>query len=360
MGKGYTSDCMQCNDNKHLPRDTVQSMRWLPGNKSTILALAGWDGCLRVYELTNNNNRGSLEQRYCQFFGLPITAIEWISEGTILLATMDGILHIADVKNNQHKELFKTNYPICEIKFKDKDNRSPDPFVLIFTCDDTVFYHRIYSNDQFPSASQRLKYKIVCAELEDSFLVVGLADSKCLILDLNNHQPGKDISSTLYHDSGLQTKIGCVSIKKSKDKIVFSGIDGRISVQSIKTGYSTNSFILNNDIVFRAHKTSQGSKPELIHSVTSTQFCPSRDNDNAISTTSICGEVKFWDLGKREDCYTIDAKNRQISTGRFNQDGTLFAFSTGYSWNEGIWGLNNVNYAPEIFVTVVESNMIRP
>lgn len=61
----------------------------------------------------------------------------------------------------------------------------------------------------------------------------------------------------------------------------------------------------------------------------------------------------FWDMSTKEDLGSIKT-NKDISCIRSNGDGTLLAYAIGYSWSQGIWGLKDLNYSPEIYVKMLK------
>ena len=75
----------------------------------------------------------------------------------------------------------------------------------------------------------------------------------------------------------------------------------------------------------------------------------------SLLTSGANGEIIFWDMVSKEDLGSIKT-NKDITCIRPNGDGTLMAYAIGYSWSQGIWGLKDLNYAPEIYVKILKTS----
>ena len=334
------------------PKDSVQCVRWKPGEKSTSFAVGGWDFKLRIYEVTaGQGSKPRIDLKGMLDMQAPVLAIEWLERENILIVGLGNCEIVAVSMNGEKKTIGKAEFPICDIRYYDDRDKS---CLLIFLLNDTVLLQSLSGSGSFPTESTKLNYNIICVDIQGSVVVLGLSNSKILITDVNNLF-NKNHS---YVDSGLQSKISTISLKNSKDKIGIGSVDGRITILSIETSsYSRSNYSTNNDIVFRAHKypeNTTASNQSLFY-ISSVNFLYSYSGkQNILLSCGTNGLIKLWNRDKKEEAYTIQVKDKDISIAKFNPDGTLLFYATGYSWCKGVWGLNDINYAPEIFVHEVD------
>ena len=127
-------------DAKDQPKDSIQTIRWLPGDKSTMFAAAGWDGKIRFYELTQSSGYNSREKLECKAvvdMGAPVLALEWISGTSLLAGLADGNLAEINTQNGNKSSIAKIDSPILELKYFE-DNQLA--VLIVFTGDDRIFF----------------------------------------------------------------------------------------------------------------------------------------------------------------------------------------------------------------------------
>ena len=351
-GDGYTVESF--NDN---PRDSVQSIRWMPGQRSSIFAAGGFDGKVRFYELIQSGSRVNVKLQGGVDLGLPVTAIEWAGIKAIFASTADGCLYDINPTNGNKNQFGKADFPVAEMKIYEDSDRAA---LLVFQLDDTILIHNLKGNDRFPTTRMRAKYTIVCADISQHYLLVGMEGSRLGIIetrDLFGRNP-----EFSYHESTLISPLTSVSIKHSSEKkdvtFCLSACDGRISILKPSTGgYSGSPLKLNSEITFRAAKLpdNRSNNDTLCH-ITNVQCITGSDRrlNDLFLACAANGEIKVWDMIKRIDTMTITKNGKDITAARMNDDSSLMAYATGYSWAQGIWGLKDLNYSPEIFVKMID------
>lgn len=352
------SDQIELSNQQDQPRDTVQVIRWLPGNRSTIFACGGWDGKLRIYEVTKKNygSGAQLEQRCCVNVQIPIISLEWVGEKQLYVCTVDSRILEVDVSNGKINEFAKPHSPVQEIKiFDDRDS----PAVFFFHLDDrlTVYFPKNNSNKIL---DVKFQSRIVAADLVRDIVVVCFENCKILVSRV------KDIDKTnlSYSESSLgpASKVNYVALRNDASGFVISSVDGRVSYCVINSSSYSSNHTFKSEIIFRAFKAQPSattSKPDIMNMATSMQFCFSSVNYDCFMSSSSGGELKFWDIVSRQDqvSYTADGYP-DISTARCNQDFSLVAMAIGYSWNMGISGLGKLNYCPKISVFAIDESAL--
>jgi hypothetical protein len=354
------AECITVDSVKDNPKDSVQMIKWMPGEKSPIFAAASFDGKVRIYEVVQSGNQAVVKLQGGVEFDAPVTAIEWAGTKALFVATADGGLYDINPTNGNKNQIGKTDFPVVEIKiYEDRDGAA----LLVFQLDDTILLHNLKSNDRFPTTRIKLKNTIVAADINENYLLIGLDSSKLAFIetkDLFGRNP-----EFSYNESTLSSPLTSVSIKNSSDKkdsqFVIASCDGRISIQKPSSGgYSNNTIKLISEITFRAAKldSDNNSAPDKLCHITNVQCMTSKDRNlrDMFVAGAANGEVKIWDMVKRIDTFTTKKPGKHITAVRVNDDCTLIAFATGYSWSQGIWGLKDLNYSPEIFVRIVEQS----
>lgn len=357
---GSGSDGHRVENLKDNPLDTIQMLKWMPGNKSTVLAAVGWDAKLRIYELVEGSGgKPRVELKGGVDLGLPVLAVEWVGKDNIVAATADGTIYGIDAKTGNKITIGKADAPVVEIKaYEDREGAA----LLVFQADEYILLHNVKSNDRFPTSRIKLKYPIIAADMTEFFLAVACHESRLGLIetkDLFGRDPAAAFS---YSESSLTSQLTSISLKKVshiKDSfMVASTIDGRVGILEISTSsYSNTSHNVKSLINFRAAKTdkSGSSTMDVLHHISTIQFLSGgRDFMDNFLTSAANGDVKIWNATKRVDTLTISHKGKQISAARTNDDSSLLAYSVGYTWAQGIWGLKDLQYSPEIYIRILE------
>lgn len=353
-----SGDQIELSNAQDQPRDSVQMIRWLPGNRSTIFACGGWDGKLRIYEVTKKSygNSAQIEQRCVVNVQIPIICLEWVGDKQLYVGTVDSRILEVDVSNGKIGEFAKPSSPVQEIKlFDDRDS----PAVLFFHLDDrlTVYFPKNTSNKVM---DVKFAARITAADLVKDVVVVCFDNCKILVCRV------KDLEKTNqnYVDSplGKESKLNHASLKHDASGFVVSTVDGRVCYMTISGSSYSNTLGTKSEIVFRAFKavaSNSQSKPDIMNMATSMQFCYNSVNYDCFMSTSSGGELKVWDVASRQDQISYDTeKNCDISAARANQDFSLIAFAVGYSWNMGITGLAKVNFSPKVSVFAIDEGTL--
>lgn len=351
----YKNDIPANHPSNNPLKDTVHVIRWLPGIKSTIFVAGGWDGRVRAYQFEQRGNQSVLEMGPCLDFGVPVLAVEWISKGEVIVGLASGGLVAVSFNNNSQNELYKANAPVADIRYFQTNS---EKILLVFLMNDTILIHNMNSNDRFPSTDLKLRHCIIAADLYDDLVAIALAGSLFTVVSVEDLV--KNNSSNInYTKSELTSALASISICNtgSRKLIALASIDGRINKGEVSK-LSSGGYKFDSQIIFRAHKESPSNSRDLdvLFPISACHFSGSSiNNGQSLASCSSRGDLLIWDFSKKENALHIETK-MDVSTCRFNQDGTLLAYALGYSWGKGIWGLKDVNYPPMIYVHIVDKN----
>lgn len=137
-----------------------------------------------------------------------------------------------------------------------------------------------------------------------------------LLLDLRN--PNVILKN---FDTALKDNYTCVSIFPDKAGFLLGSIEGRVTVHFINPSDSKFTFS------FKCHR--DGNK---VYPVQSIDFHPYY---GTFSTTGSDGKINFWDKDARQRLYFINDYSDPIPHGKFNYDGSLFAYSICDDFHQG-------------------------
>ena len=374
MGRGTTYkyfDCTTLSDKKDQPQDTVQMIKWYPfQNETQMFATVGWDGKLRVYEATTKNTSSYssskklvLECRGTLDIGVPLTAVEWITQESLLVATIKCDILEVDLKSGKANKIAQSQFIVFEIKcYQDNSNL----ILFVFQLNETLCVHLPKSNNQFPSKVVNFKYKMVACDMIDDMIAIAFEESRFLVVKLKDLDSAQELSyeSLTLKDVG-KTKISSISLNFYLDSLIVGTACGRVEEFSLTPSqYSRKGFQAKSKFTHKGHVSKISSTRSELFPLTAIEHIPNKKNAVCYATSFANGLLKIWSKKETEPLVNVELSsssnhpNKDVSTIRFNNSGSLLAIAIGYSWNKGIWGLQNVNYQPEILLLPIDDSKL--
>lgn len=335
--------------NEDSPHDTVHIIRWCPGEEaSRLFACGSWDGKIRIYEYEKSGSYSYTNKRvnlkWGTGLGSPVVALDWFSQAELFAGTMDGKLyHIHFKDGNTQKASF--DMPILSINvFLSQDTS----ILLVFLADNKMVAHNLKSNDSFPTKKISFDYAIVAVDMVDDWVAIAFDKSKFMLTDLKSLLSS---SSFRYENMDLDAKLSCISLAQNKKYISFGTYQGRVSVQKIISSTYNSSLKYERQINFRAQRQPNSQeKHAVMCQVTCLKTLGTVDSPSLV--TLGCGKpsIQFWDIKKKDNVIDILTDDKDVSAVAINGNCSLMAYGLGYTWDQGVWGLKNINYAPQIVV----------
>eukprot|EP01106_Pelomyxa_sp_JSP_P019464 TRINITY_DN980_c0_g2_i2.p2 TRINITY_DN980_c0_g2~~TRINITY_DN980_c0_g2_i2.p2 ORF type:complete len:164 (-),score=32.98 TRINITY_DN980_c0_g2_i2:257-748(-) len=125
-------------------------------------------------------------------------------------------------------------------------------------------------------------------------------------------------------ESPLKLQTRCVSTFNftSRPGFVIGSIEGRCGIQYLEDKDKDQNF------TFKCHRDGNNT-----YSVNEISFHPTY---GTFATCGSDGTLNFWDKDSRQRLKAFPTCRFPISCGRFNRDGSLYAYSVSYDWSKGV------------------------
>ncbi|KAI1082210.1 WD40 repeat-like protein [Whalleya microplaca] len=288
--------------------DTISSISWSP--VANNLAVASWDGKVRVYDIVNGAARGVA---MLQAAG-PLFSCHWAKDGeTIVAAGAEKTAHLLHLPTGQKATIGSHEAPIRAVRFVD----IPESNVKYWDL-----------RQQEPLATIRCEERVYSMDAKSDLLVIATAERNIHLVDL--HKP-TTLLRTLR--SPLKEQTRAVSVFPDGKGWGTASIEGRCSINARDKVENSNF-----DITFRCHRDKPVNGVTKVWTVNDVQFHPVIQT--IFTTAGADGIISFWDKVSRSRLSFYAQEGNAITTTGFNRDGSLFAYAVGYDWSMGVCGNN--------------------
>eukprot|EP01123_Difflugia_compressa_P008126 TRINITY_DN2349_c0_g1_i1.p1 TRINITY_DN2349_c0_g1~~TRINITY_DN2349_c0_g1_i1.p1 ORF type:complete len:212 (+),score=46.35 TRINITY_DN2349_c0_g1_i1:228-863(+) len=132
-----------------------------------------------------------------------------------------------------------------------------------------------------PATVVQLTDRLYCADVRDNLCVIGTADRKITIYDLNS-----PTTPYRHFDSPLKYQSRCIRTFPNKTGFALGSIEGRVAIHHVETADSSKNF------AFKCHRIKNN-----IYAVNDIAFHPS----GTFATVGSDGTFHFWDKDKNKD-----------------------------------------------------------
>lgn len=351
-------------DNNY-PMDTVTDIQYpLQGQvaqNQTIFSVTGWDGQLRIYELAEQSpGQFGLLQRTCVNLEEPQLTSAFSPDGNLLaVGGASGTLKIVDFFKGQSMVLGKHEKPISKISWCQNQNMN-----FITTCSYDGFVKFWSTQNPAPIFSAEFKQRIFTADLREEMGILSIEEEKLAVFSMDLLYQNKP-NQIKFTKNPLESQVTAVTLKtghgginmgEGRKEIAVGSFDGRANISKAETMPDGN-FRLDNVMTFKCHrvdKANHPSKQDVLYPVHSILFNP-RSNQ-FISTAGGDGTMSYWDYVKKNKAKGFNYNRVPVSAARISPKGQFMAYSLGYDWSMGVWGLDSVNYRPRICVHAIQEN----
>jgi len=193
-----------------------------------------------------------------------------------------------------------------------------------------------------PILQVQLPDKLFNADARGELLVTACANRKVQIYDLRN--PALPFSTI---DSPLKFQTRCVSTFIDQKGFAIGSIEGRVAIHQIDD--------TNKNFAFKCHR--DGNNIYAVNAI---------DHHPRYGTFATCGSdgfIHFWDKESKARLKAFSKCSQSITAGKFNYNGTLFAYSLCYDWSRGLEGFKEtklINQKSHIMIHQVTDQEIRP
>jgi len=295
------------------PADTVQCMAWSP--VANYLAAGSWDNtvcCWAVQPAMHGQPQAMpLAQ---QTMGGPVLDTAWSTDGSLIFAACaDKSVQMWNCATNQVQQVAAHEAPV-----KTVDYIPSLSCIMTGSWDRTLKFWDL--RQPTPAAVFALPERCYAADFSGNLAAVVTADRKIMIYNLAGGPKEYGI-----RDCPLKMQIRCLTCFPSNDGFALGSVEGRVSIQ-----YAEESTARTANFSFKCHRSDK-----VIYCVNDISFHP---RYHTLATVGSDGQVAFWDKEHRNRLKSYIYGAGPITCGKFNADGSLFAYAVGYDWSMGYQG----------------------
>lgn len=338
-----------------VPKDSAEQIVFSP-TMPNMFAVISWDCSVRLYNIYNN----SAQQKACVNLTAFPLAVAWKADGSgVYVSTSDNTLSLVNFNTNGAQKVANSTSPICKMVSV--------PQLGLLICADSNKTLLVYTaGNPNPVCTLPLRFQVIDMAVSQNVLLLALSNSHSTFVDIQslNSYNQNDLE---YTASALKSPLSTCGVNAQTREFVLSSVDGRsqkgvfnsrpvqamgqtkniISYQ-FQSGNNTSNFI------FISH--SQKSKTGNISNMYNVASCGfNSKSPSFFFTAGGDGSLIFWDVKVKNKISSFNV-GKSITAAGISGNGEFIAFSTGYDWAKGVWGLGEVDYTPKIGIKLIGNN----
>ena len=324
--------------------DSIASLCWTSqAHSSSLLACTSWDSQVAIYcgfeDYSPEEEEDSIRELNVSSGEVPCLCVNWIQprhSPNLLLGDIGGTVWTQDITTGTRIQFGKHDDAVKNIY--DWGSR-----IISLSYDKTMKFWDLRSPD--PVNSFPLGAQVVCSDLLDSTLAIGLSNKKLLIFHLDDFSTVLGNVDSFSIDSPLGQSSQLSSISISKENVVGIGTyDGRSNLSNIQR-MSDETTKLSNIVTFKAHKIDLGqdgntSDLKILYPIHAVGLHP--QNKKTYFTAGGDGTIIFWDIALKNKLSTLSLHPTPITAAKMSPDGKFLAYGVGYDWAKGIEGSKSI------------------
>ena len=173
-----------------------------------------------------------------------------------------------------------------------------------------------------PAATNTLSERVYAMDIIGNLCVVGTADNKILIYNLQNPTQQYKLKA-----SPLTMQTRCISCFPNQTGFAIGSIEGRVGIQYIEDNMETKNF------TFKCHR--DNSNAFAINSLAFHRY-------GTFATTGSDGGFSFWDKDSKQRLKQFKKLPLPIVHSSFSPQGNIYAYAISYDWSKVCWFIVNV------------------
>jgi len=306
------------------PTDTISKISWGPGSsRFPTFATSNWDSRIRIYQV--NVQGKTMSQKTSFSAGSASFCVNWHPEMTRVFAgCAPNMVKEFDIETGKGTEIGKHRSQVKDVYWVPSTQT-----LCSVSSDKTIKFWDVRQSSQVGEI--KLEYQPYCADMFENKLILGLAKSKVLLLDVIDAQKTRDSNPQLnYMDCNLKCEEQYTSIKFMNDGLAMGlgCLDGRGNFSEFGNLDDLYENKLLHKITWKASRNPAGTQSP----VKSVFAC--KRNPNFIGTCTEDGKVIFWDCQAKQRIKELNIGSR-LACSAMSLDGNLLAFATGENWFRG-------------------------
>ena len=326
---------------EHNPTDSVSCFAWIKSDLIKAFACSSWDSSIKIYRVEDQFVPYSLKYEMSISTDNPCLSVEWQSVNTLIGGCIDNTVKVFYVgatktsygSQNGHQDAIKSVHWI-----------DPYKIALSFSYDKTM---KIWDfRTQELVKTHQLGGKPYCVDVQFPYVALGLDDGRVAITSITDilyKVMNYSYIPAPFHDVEQITDISLFT-QGGRFGFGVSSNFGMGGIYDLKQGLDRN-YVGNKLITFKAHKLDRLRETASIDEIQQIMYplnaIGMHPTKTSLFTAGGDGNFFFWNYTQKHKCTTLNFSGTPVTKAKFNPDGTMVAYATGYDYAKGIEGTHS-------------------
>ena len=303
-----------------VPGDTVAALVWSPTDVS-LLATASWDKQVRVYQAAP----GGVALKLKQATPAPMLSAAWSEDGARLFyGGADNNCYLLNLQTNQVLPVGQHTAPVLRVFAV-----PGQPLFGTASADGSIKYWDLRAGTTPAGAALTVPLGAApsAVDARGTMLAVSNFASPCIVACYDLRNPAQP---SMQQESVLKQATCALALFSDLSGFAIASIEARCSLQYWNENPARQQPATGRrSFAFRCHRVDD----RHAYSINDIHFHPKLPN--VFATMGSDGVVSFWEKEARHRLRQFTKMPLSVSQGKFNADGSLFAYTPGYDWTQG-------------------------